>query len=160
MKRNGQHLWIALALLAAGAPAFAQSAGGAPRNDSDWDKIVLEDKAGNVMTSTGGDYQAANIGQQLVVGERMMLTGDVSKAKVVYYKLDRDGDVIRKCVKDYRDPETYIIDASCVPAAAWWSGAPSSGGGIVAGAAVAGALLLNSQGNVPVQPGAVSASIR
>jgi len=125
------------------APAIAQG-----QNKSDWDKIVLEDKAGNVMTSTGGDYQTADIGKLLVVGEHMML-GDATKAKVVYYELDDEGKVVDKCVKDYTDPDTYIIDAVCTPAAAWLNGGHISGAnaGMIAGAAVIGAALINSGGS-------------
>lgn len=122
------------------APAIAQE-----NNKSDWDKIVLEDKAGNVMTSTGGDYQTAYIGKLLVVGEHMML-GDATKAKVVYYELDDEGKVVDKCVRDYTEPDTYIIDAVCTPAVAWLNGGHISGAnaGVIAGAAVIGAALLNS----------------
>ena len=140
---------LSLALLAVAAliatPAFAQ------QGKTDWDKIVLEDKAGNVMTSTGGDYQTAAIGKLLVVGENMMLSGDKSLAKVVYYDLDDNGNVLHRCVRDYRDPNTYIIDATCVPAA--WA-ADRGAAGIITGAAVGVALLLNSQDDVP--PGPIS----
>ncbi|WP_240098642.1 hypothetical protein [Thermomonas flagellata] len=161
MKRYYSFALVAIFLGSMSLTAFAQSTTDASRSDSSgWDKIVLEDKSGSVMVSTGGDYQMASAGQQLAVGQRMMLTGGDSMAKVVYYKLDRDGRVVQRCVKDYRNPETYIIDASCV-AAGWADGARNAGGGaIIAGAAVAGALLLNSAGNVPTQPGAVSACTR
>ena len=140
---------LSLALLAVAAlaatPAFAQ------QGKTDWDKIVLEDKAGNVMTSNGGEYQTAAIGKLLVVGENMMLSGDKSLAKVVYYDLDDNGNVLHRCVRDYRDPNTYIIDATCVPAA--WA-ADRGAAGIITGAAVGVALLLNSQDDVP--PGPIS----
>lgn len=136
-----------LAVLAAFAilagPAAAQT------DKSDWDKIVLEDKAGNVMTSTGGEYQTAQIGKLLVVGENIMLSGDKTLAKVVYYELDDDGDVIHKCVRDYRDPSTYIIDANCVPAAGWVAG---SGKLPIVLTAVGIAALLNGADDVPVGP--------
>jgi len=142
---------LAYAMLAAGvlfaSPAFAQ------QGKSAWDKIVLEDKAGNVMTSTGGDYQTALLGQNLAVGEYMMLSGDKALAKVVYYELDDNGKVLHKCVRDYTDPNTYIIDASCVPAAAW-----ASGNGPMIGAAVVAALLLGSGGDT--DPGPISAGPR
>ena len=131
------------------APASAQKQG-----KSDWDKIVLEDKAGNVMTSTGGDYQTAQIGKQLIIGEHMML-GDATKAKVVYYEIDDAGKVLDKCVKDYTDPNTYIIDAVCKVAGAWANGGGAvSGGnaGIILGAAGIGAALINNEDNVPVGP--------
>ena len=141
---------IAFALFAVSSvfamPALAQ-------DKSDWDKIVLEDKAGNVMTSSGGEYQTAAIGQQLLVGQHMMLSGDTTKAKVVYYELDDDGDVVNKCVKDYSDANTYIIDASCVPVAAWVAGANNGmNAAIIVGAGVIGAALLNSEDSVDVAP--------
>ena len=122
------------------APAIAQET-------ASWDKIVLEDKAGNVMTSTGGDYQTAPIGKQLIIGEHMML-GDSTKAKVVYYELDDDGKVVSKCVKDYTDPNTYIIDAVCTPGAAWANGGAISGTkmGLIIGAGVVAAVLINGNG--------------
>ena len=143
---------LSLALLAVAAlaatPAFAQ------QGKTDWDKIVLEDKGGNVMTSTGGDYQTAVIGKQLVVGEHMMLSGDATKAKVVYYELDDNGKVLNRCVKDYTDPNTYIIDATCTPVAAWTGSAAGNGmnAGIIVGAGVIGAVLLNTDDNVDVGP--------
>ena len=144
MKTLGRALVLASAVFA--VQAMAQTA-----DQSDWDRIVLEDKAGNVMTSTGGDYQTAAIGKLLVVGENMMLSGDKSLAKVVYYDLDDNGNVLHRCVRDYRDPNTYIIDATCVPAA--WA-ADRGAAGIITGAAVGVALLLNSQDDVP--PGPIS----
>ena len=128
------------------APAFAQS-------KSDWDKIVLEDKAGNVLTSTGGDYQTAPIGKQLIIGEHMLL-GDATKAKVVYYELDDDGKVLSKCVKDYTDPNTYIIDATCTAGAGWANGGGMSGAqvGMIVGAGVIGAALINNQDKTEVGP--------
>ena len=134
------------------APAFAQS-------KSDWDKIVLEEAQGSVMTSTGAEYQSAAIGKLLVVGENMMLSAS-SKAKVVYYDLDDEGKVVDKCVKDYTDPNTYIIDATCTPVAAWTGSAAGNGmnAGIIVGAGVIGAVLLNTDDNVDVGP--LSSSVR
>ena len=128
------------------APAFAQS-------KSDWDKIVLEEVRGSVMTSTGAEYQTASVGKLLVVGENMMLSTS-SKAKVVYYELDDEGKVVDKCVKDYTDPSTYIIDATCTPVAAWTGSAAGNGmnAGIIVGAGVIGAVLLNTDDNVDVGP--------
>ena len=152
MNKHVFALSVVLAVFA--APALAQ-------DNNDWDKIVLEDKGGNVMTSTGGDYQTAVIGKQLVVGEHMMLSGDATKAKVVYYELDDDGHVIRKCVKDYTDPNTYIIDATCTGAVAWTHGARpvGAGAGIIVGAAVIGGVIINKTGDeVPVGP--ISTAVR
>ena len=127
----------------------------AAQDNSSWDRIVLEDKAGNVMTSTGGEYETAAVGKQLQVGEHMMLSGSAVKAKVVYYDLDNDGNTLRKCVRDYTDANTYIIDAVCVPAAGWTAN-PGKTALLVTGAAVGVALLLNSGGNEdpPISPGA------
>jgi len=145
MKKLGYTL-IALSALSVAAVS-AQEQG-----KSDWDKIVLEDKAGNVMTSTGGDYQTAQIGKQLIIGEHMML-GDSTKAKVVYYELDDDGKVLSKCVKDYTDPNTYIIDATCKGAVAWASGGASGTNvGLIVGAALIGAAVLNNEDKTDVGP--------
>ena len=143
---------LALALIAATA-FFAAPASAQEQGKSDWDKIVLEDKAGNVMTSTGGDYQTAQIGKLLIVGEHMMLA-DATKAKVVYYELDDEGRVLNRCVKDYTDPDTYIIDATCTPVAAWTGSTAGNGmnAGIIVGAGVIGAVLLNTDDNVDVGP--------
>ena len=81
-----------------------------------------------------------------------MLSGDKTLAKVVYYELDDDGDVIRKCVKDYSQPDTYIIDASCIAAVAWTNGSVGAGAGIIAGAAVIGGVLIDIDDDVPVGP--------
>ena len=134
------------------APAIAQET-------ASWDKIVLEDKAGNVMTSQGGEFQTAPIGKQLTVGERMML-GDATVAKVVYYDLDDNGKVLNKCVRDYTDPNTYIIDANCTAAVAWTNGGQINGvsAGIIVGAGVIGAALLNSADKVEVGP--LSSAVR
>ena len=151
MKKLGVAL-IALSALSVAAASAAQG-------KTDWDKIVLEDKSGNVMTSTGGDYQTAPLGKQLVIGEYMLL-GDATKAKVVYYELDDDGKVVSKCVKDYTDPNTYIIDATCTPVAAWTGSTAGNGmnAGIIVGAGVIGAVLLNTDDNVDVGP--LSSSVR
>lgn len=149
MKNFACLLVAASAILA--APASAQKNG-----SSDWDKIVLEDKDGNVMTSVGGDFRTAQVGKQLIVGEQMLL-GDQTTAKVVYYELDDNGKIIDKCVKDYTDPNTYIIDAACTPAAAWANGGPISGANIaiVAGAALIGvALIGDSSDDTPISTGA------
>lgn len=140
---------LTLASIAVAAVFAAPVAPAQQQGKSDWDKIVLEQKAGNVMTSTGGDYQSAETGKLLVVGEHMML-GDSTKAKVVYYELDDDGKVIDRCVKDYTDPDTYIIDAICAPLAAWTG--TTSGAGIIVGAGVIGAALLKNEKDVEVGP--------
>ena len=134
-------LAMAATLFAAGASAQGM---GKP------DRIVLESKAGSVMTSTGGEYQTANVGKLLVVGESMMLA-DKSNATVVYYYLNDNGDVVRKCTERYAGANTYVIDDSCVPAAAW-AGARSPGAGWIVGAALVGAAILESMDESPAGP--------
>ena len=149
---------LAFALVAVSA-VFATPASAQDQGKSDWDKIVLEEAQGSVMTSTGAEYQSAAIGKLLVVGENMMLSAS-SKAKVVYYDLDDEGKVVDKCVKDYTDPNTYIIDATCTPVAAWTGSTAGNGmnAGIIVGAGVIGAVLLNTDDNVDVGP--LSSSVR
>lgn len=147
-------LLATLLATACALPALAQSQS---KNDDHWDKIVLEQAVGNVMTSAGGDYQTANVNDVLIVGQRMMLAGQKPLAKLVYYKLDDKGRVIRKCVRDYDQVNTYVVDASCVVAAAWWgtgstAGAGASAGTIV-GAAVVTGVLLGSGKNTPISTG-------
>ena len=144
-------LSLALAIVAAAVAAPASSQNNT-QGKSDWDKIVLEQKAGSVMTSTGGEYETAPIGKEMIVGEHMMLSGEKPKAKVVYYELDDEGRVVDKCVRDYVDPNVYIIDATCKPIVAW----TSNGKGIVIGAALVGAALIGSDGDEapPVSTGA------
>lgn len=134
-------------------PVMAQSQSSS--SDNDWDKIVLEKAKGSVMTSTGGDYRSANVGDVLTVGQYMMLAGAEPGAKLVYYKLDKDGDVIRKCVRDYDQVNTYVVDASCVGAVAWTSSGGVSAGnvGVLVGAAVVGAALIGSGDNTPISSG-------
>lgn len=129
----------ALLVSALAVPAFAQNAP---------DRIVLESKAGSVMTSTGGEYATAPTGKPLVTGESMMLS-DGAKATVVYYYDNGD----RKCVEHYAGPNTYVIDDRCVPAAVWArTGNPMASGLIIAGAAVLGAAILDNMDKVPVGP--------
>ena len=143
---------IAIAVVAAlsALPAMAQS-----QSNNDWDKIVLEQAKGSVMTSTGGDYRSATIGDQLTVGQYMMLSGAQPGAKLVYYKLDDKGRVIHKCVRDYDQANTYVVDASCKIAAAWTASSGVSGAnvGIIAGAALVGAALIGSEKNTPISTG-------
>ncbi len=132
---------IAAALLvsAIAMPAFAQQ---------DPERIVLENKVGSVMTSSGGSYETAPVGKALVEGESMMLT-DGAKATVVYYY----DNGRRKCVEHYAGPNTYVIDDRCVPAAAWVPhGNPVTSGLVIAGAAVLGAAVLANMDKVPVGP--------
>lgn len=136
--------------LALFATCFA--AGAAAQTPGNPDRIVLEAKSGSVMTSATGEYQTANTGKQLVIGESMML-GDKSTATVVYYWLDTAGNVQRKCVERYVGANTYVIDDSCNPAAAAWvAGANRGGAGIIIAAGVIGAALLHAMDDVPPGP--------
>ncbi len=125
----------------------AQDSVGAP------DKIVLEAKAGSVMTSAGGEYQTAGVGKLLTSGESIML-GDAATATVVYYYLDSDGDVSRKCTTKYKGANTYVIDQNCCEcmAAAWVPGANRGGAAIIVGAGLIGAAILNGMDDVPPGP--------
>lgn len=141
------------ALLVAGLMVVAPTAMAQSNSDTDWDRIVLEQKDGTVMSSQGGDYANATLGQQMVVGERMMLADTSARARLVYYKLDDNGRVVRKCVKDYNQQNTYVVDASC-HAGAWQRDGHVAGTGtsmaIIAGAAIAGAVMINSGHDEPV----------
>ena len=130
-------------------PALAQS-----QSSNDWDKIVLEQAKGSVMTSTGGDYRTASVGDLLTVGQNMMLAGTQPGAKLVYYKLDDNGRVLRKCVRDYNQADTYVVDASCV-AAGWVNSGGMSGAnvGIITGVALVGAALAGSGKGTPISTG-------
>lgn len=135
-----------LAMLA--LPAVAQDAIG-----SKPDSIVLEDKVGSVMTSTGDAYQSVVVGKQLVIGESMMLT-EGAKATVVYYYDNGD----RKCVERYAGPNTFVIDDSCTKAAWISNGSPGKSALIIVGAGLLGAAVLESMDDVP--PGPLSAGAR
>lgn len=136
-------LFAALFLAACATPALAQDP---PQAQDVPEKIVLEQKAGSVMTSTGGDYETTRLGELLVVNESMML-GDGAKATVVYYYDDGD----RKCTEYYEGPNTFLIDDSCKKAAAYWTNNGSAAGSaaIITGAAIIGAVILESMDDVP-----------
>lgn len=122
-------LAAALLLALCAAPAFAQDQGKP-------DSIVLEAKAGSVMTSTGGDYVSADAGKQLVEGESMMLN-DGAKATVVYYYDNGK----RKCTEHYAGPNTFVIDDSC-KAAGWMNSGAQKKGLIIGGALVAAGVIV------------------
>ena len=123
------------------------------QNASGPDKIVLEAKAGSVMTSRGAEYQTVSVGNLLTVGESMMLA-DESSATVVYYWVDKDGDVERKCTQKYTGANTYVIDQNCCDcmAAAWVPGANRGGAAFILGAGLIGAAILNGMDDVPPGP--------
>ena len=131
---------IATALLvsAIAMPAFAQQ---------DPERIVLENKVGSVMTSSGGSYETAPVGKALVEGESMMLT-DGAKATVVYYY----DNGRRKCVEHYAGPNTYVIDDSCIKAGWVGNGSPGKSALVIVGAGLIGAAILESMDKVPVGP--------
>ncbi len=134
---------VALLLAVCAVPVFAQQA-------DKPDSIVLENKTGSVMTSTGGDYLSADTGKLLVDGESMMLN-DGAKATVVYYYDNGK----RKCVEKYSGPNTYVIDDSC-KAVAWVAANPGGTALIIGGAAVVAALLGGGNDNdtPPISAGA------
>lgn len=139
---------LTAAVLAAAccAPAFAQ-------DQAKPDRIVLEAKVGNVMTSTGGDFSSAAIGKQLANGESMMLN-DGAQATVVYY-YDNDK---RKCVENYAGPNTFVIDDGCDAAAAFIPNMGVAGTVLtIGGVALAAALLTGVAGGDTVPPPPVSA---
>lgn len=111
------------------------------------EKIVLEAKVGSVMTSTGGDYQSAGVGNMLVRDQSLMLS-EGAKATVVYYYDNGN----RKCTEHYTGPNTYVIDDNC-RAAAWL---PTSNSGvsaaIIIGTGVVIGALLEGMGDEPVGP--------
>jgi len=147
---------VALFLLSSMLPAIAQTQADLRQSSQEQgkpDSIVLETKTGSVMTSTGGAYETAPIGKQLVTGESMMLT-DGAKATVVYYYDDGD----RKCVEHYRGPNTYVIDDSCKKAAWMTNGSPGKSALVILGAGLIGAAVLESMDKVP--PGPISAGAR
>lgn len=134
-------IFAAVLLATCTVPAMAQ-------DEQKPDKIVLEQKAGSVMTSTGGDYETARVGELLVVNESMMLA-DGAKAQVVYYYDDGK----RKCVENYEGPNTFIIDDSCKKAAYLTHGGSQFGNAaIITGAALIGAAILESMDNEEPRP--------
>ena len=137
---------IACLLAAVATPAFAQDPGKP-------DSIVLETKTGSVMTSSGGAYETAAAGKQLVEGESMMLT-DGAKATVVYYYDNGN----RKCVEQYAGPNTYVIDDRCIKAGWVGNGSPGKSALVIVGAGLIGAAVLESMDKVP--PGPISAGAR
>lgn len=116
------------------------------------DSIVLESKVGSVMTSTGGAYETAGTGKQLVSGESMMLS-DGANAIVAYYY----DNGARKCVERYVGPNTFVIDDSCRKAAWARSGSPGKSALIIVGAGLIGAAVLESMDK---EPPPLSASAR
>lgn len=136
---------VPLVLAACVMPAFAQD-GVDPSEKPD--KIVLEQKIGSVMTSTGDNYETAKPGQLLIRDESMMLS-DGAKATVVYYYDNGK----RKCTEEYKGPNTFVIDDSCKKAV-YMAGNQGLQAGIISGAAVIGAVIINSMGNdTPVSSG-------
>lgn len=115
--------------------------------------IVLQAKEGSVMTSTGGAFESASVGKQLVSGESMMLT-EGSKATVAY-SYDNGA---RKCVEHYVGPSTVVIDDNCTKAAWVSDGSQAKSAMIIVGAGLLGAAVLESMDEVA--PGPLSAGSR
>ncbi len=146
-----RNLMICLATSAVFAlPMLAQA-----QDNGSWDKIVLEDANGNVMTSTGGDYATASVGDQLAVGQHLMLAGNTPVAKLVYYRLDEQGNVKSRCVKSYSQANTYIVDANCTVAGVASNSSIGVNAAIITGAALVGAAMIGSQDNTPISTGSL-----
>lgn len=139
---------LAVVFMAALAmPAIAQE-----QDPQKPEKIVLEQKLGSVMTSTGGDYVSADPGQLLVENESMMLT-DGAKATVVYYYDNGQ----RKCSETFKGPNTFVIDDNC-RVAGYATGNGATQAGIIAAAALLGAAIVGGGGDDEAPP--VSGSSR
>lgn len=114
------------------APAFAKD-----------DNITLRVDSGTVMTSTGGEFQTANTGKPVVVGERVQV-GAGSAATLVYSN---------GCTIKLAEPTVYEVPESCTAAAAWaTSGNSGMGAAIIVGAAVLGAAAIDQADDAPVGP--------
>lgn len=138
---SASKLLAVLLLGACAMPAIAQDQGTTPEKP---EKIVLEQKLGSVMTSTGGDYETANLGKILIRDESMMLS-EGAKATVVYYYDNGK----RKCTEKYEGPNTFVIDDSC-KVAAYLTGNSGTTGMMVAGTAlIVAAIIGNGGGSNP-----------
>lgn len=130
---------LATALLAATAalamPAFAQ----------DNNNITLRVDTGTVMASTGGEYQSANSGKPLVVGEKIMVNAGGAAAAVY-----EDG-----CEVEFREPGVYEVPGECKKVAWINNGNAGMSAAVIVGAAVIGAALANSGGSTsaPISTG-------
>ncbi|RYE54847.1 MAG: hypothetical protein EOP18_06825 [Rhizobiaceae bacterium] len=112
------------------APAFAQ-------NDAN---IVLRVDSGTVLSSTGGEYQAANTGKPLAVGEKIMVNAG-SSATALF-----DGG----CMVSFSQPGVYSVPAECKGTRL--SAGQGSGALIIAGAAIIGAAALDQMDKEDVGP--------
>lgn len=126
---------LAVALLVASsafaAPAFAQDG-----------SVTLRVNSGTVMTSVGGEYQSANTGSQVSVGQKVMVNAG-SSATLVY-----GGG----CTMTLNTPGVYDVPATCTRAAWNSSGNNMMAAGVIIGAGVIAAALIGSEDDVPVGP--------
>lgn len=126
---------LAVAMLVASAafaaPTFAQDS-----------SITLRVDSGTVMTSAGGDYQSANTGKPVSVGEKVMVNAG-SSATLVY-----DGG----CTVSFTAPGVYEVPGSCSRAAAWNTGGNGKNAAIIIGTGVVIGALLNAEDNTDVGP--------
>ena len=125
------------ALFAATSLALVVSADAFAAEDA---TATLRVDRGSVMASRGGEFATATSGQVLVVGERLMVAEN-STATLTY-----DDD----CTREYSAPGVYVIEATCVKAAAMavdWAGAAKIVGGVAVGAA-----LLNNIEDIEAPP--------
>lgn len=104
--------------------------------------ITLRVDTGSIMASTGGEYQTANTGKPLVVGERLMIA-EGSSATAIY-----DGG----CEVEFNNPGTYEVPSECKRGAYLTSGSAGTSAAIIAGAAVVGAVLLDQADDEDVGP--------
>ena len=108
------------------APAFAQDSA-----------ITLRVDSGSVMTSAGGEFQAANTGKTLVAGERLMVNAGAA-ATAVY-----DGG----CTVSFSEPGTYAVPATCTVSTSPARSGNGAGAAVIVGAAVLGAVAIDQMGD-------------
>ncbi len=123
------------ASLALGMAFAANAQDGAP---------TLQVQGGNVMTSQGGDFVAAQSGKALVTGERIMVT-EGATARVVY---------ANGCVRELTEPGVYSVEGTCVPVAGRGTrtGVDWGGAATITGLAVLASAVLANMDDVDALP--------
>ena len=105
---------------------------------------TLQVDAGSIMSSEGGEFTTARTGEVLVEGERLMVT----EGATATVKYDNG------CVRVYKVPGVYVIEANCeIAAAAGATGRVATGSPFVSAATLAagvaaGAALLSEMDQV------------
>jgi len=115
---------FAVAALAFAAPAFAQDA-----------PVDLQVESGTVMTSTGGEFETAATGENVVAGERVMV-GENSSVLVRF---------ANNCVIRFTQPGVHLVPQGCVPGV---GGAMNAGA--AASAATVGSVVASNAGIIAV----------